>query len=76
LALDLQNPSIEARPSWRLGSPDRQRWFGDLWVIERTRADKDQVRAYLGLAEEVRSAFRAKSTVHNVAAVGDAAVIA
>jgi hypothetical protein len=72
----LRDPSIEACPSWRRGSPDRQRWVGDLWVIERTCADKDQVRANLGLAEEVRSAFRAKSAVHNVAAVCDAAVIA
>ena len=45
-------------------------------VVERAVAHDDEMRARLGRAEQMRAAVRAEVPVHDVAAVGDAAVVA
>ena len=45
-------------------------------VIERAVAHDDEVGARLGCAEQMRAAGRAETPVHDIAAVGNAAVVA
>src|SRR5690349_11950543 len=66
----------DAGPTRRDGGPDRRLRRGNLRIVEGAGAHEDQMRARFGLTEERRSARRAETPVHPVAAVGDTLVVA
>ena len=76
LAFDARDRLIDARPARRLGRPDRRRRAREFGIVERAGAHEDEMRARLGLAEQMGSACRAKAPMHDRAAVGDAAIVA
>src|SRR5688572_20459360 len=61
---------INASPTRCTGGPDRHRRVGEIWIVEGSSANKDQMRPCLGLAEERRAALGAEPAVHSIATVG------
>jgi len=76
LSLQLRDRRIEAGPGRCLRRPYCGGRFDDLTVVKRAAAYKYQVRAHFGLAEHLRATYRTEPAVHDVAAVGNAAVVA
>src|SRR5262245_27088410 len=72
----LRQAWIECRPARRHACPDRDFGLGDLGIVERAGAHAAHMRPRLRPGEHVRPAFRAELTVHLVAAVGDALIVA
>src|SRR4051812_16946377 len=75
LLLDLGQAFVEAGPRGRLRGPDGGRGLCDLRIVERSGAHEDEMRSDLRLAEQRGTAIWAEATVHDVAAVGDAAIV-
>src|SRR5262249_24725180 len=75
LTFDRRESRIDASPGRRFRDPDRGVRFGDLHRVEAAAAHEDQMRARLGFAEQLRSAGRAETPTHGVAAVADAAIV-
>ena len=67
---------VDASPARCAGCPDRHRRAGKIRIIEGSDTNEDQMRPCLGLAEERRTAVRAKPAVHSIAAVCDAREVA
>ena len=65
-----------ARPRWRARRPDGHRRLRELWIVERSNPNKNQVWAGLGLAEQRGATARAEAAVHAIAAVRDTRVVA
>jgi len=67
---------VDPCPFWRLAGPDGGAGTGKGRVIKRAVTHDDEMGARLGGAEQMCSALWAEVPVHDIAAVGDAAVVA
>ena len=76
LHLHLRQLRVNAGPTWRAGCPDGHRGAGEIWIIERSDSNEDQVGSCLSLAKEWSTAISAKATVHSIAAVRGAQKVA
>jgi hypothetical protein len=76
LLFDTRQRSVHASPTRCAGCPNRHRRARKIRIIEGSNPNEDQMRSCLCLAKERRTAVRAKSAVHSVAAVCHAREVA
>jgi hypothetical protein len=67
---------VNAGPTWRAGYPDGHRGVSEIWIIEGSDPNEDQVWSCLSFAKERRSAIPTEPTVHSIAAVRGARKVA
>jgi hypothetical protein len=75
LSLDPRKLTVKARPARRTCRPHRERRPRDAGIVERPNSHEYQVRPGLCLAEERRTARRAKPSSHPVSTIGDTEVV-
>ena len=75
LPVDPRQPTVEARPARRTGSPHRQRRPRQAGVVKRPNPNEYQVRSGFGFAKERRSARSAEPSPHSIPAVRNTEVV-
>jgi hypothetical protein len=68
--------AIHQSPAWRRRRPDEASRAAQFRIVQRARADNDEVGPAQRLAEERRPAFGAEAAAHGVAAIRRAEILA
>jgi len=67
---------VNAGPAWRAGCPDGHRGVREIWIIEGSDPNEDQVWSCLSLAKQRGTAIPTEPTVHSIAAIRGARKVA
>src|ERR1700722_9108684 len=75
LTLDARQRLIKAGPGRRFRGPNRHGRCYSIRIVQRANANKNQMWPRFCLAEQMHPATRAEAAMHDIAAVGNAAIV-